>query len=44
MAIMEAIDRRARKVFFPIKAYMAVYVRPFFPDLVDGLLLKKPNI
>jgi len=33
--ILEATDRRARKVFFPFKSYAAVYVRPFFPDLVD---------
>lgn len=32
---MDAADRRARKIFFPLKAYLAVYVRPFFPDLVD---------
>lgn len=33
--ILDAADRRARKVFFPLKAYLAVYVRPFFPDFVD---------
>ena len=33
--IMEAADRRGRKIFFPFMAYLAVYVRPFFPDYVD---------
>lgn len=41
---MEAIDRRARKVFFPFKAYMAVYVRPILPDLVDSFLRNKANL
>jgi len=36
--ILEASDRRARKVFFPMKAYIAVYVRPFFPNFVDYYL------
>ena len=33
--ILSAADRRARKIFFPIKVYIGVYLRPFFPDYVD---------
>jgi short-subunit dehydrogenase len=33
--IIEAADRRFRKVYFPLKAYLGIYVRPFFPDIVD---------
>lgn len=29
------------QVFFPLGAYIAVYLRPFFPDYVDGKLKKK---
>jgi len=33
--ILLAADKRARKIFFPFKAYAATYLRPFFPDFVD---------
>eukprot|EP01017_Pseudomicrothorax_dubius_P024347 TRINITY_DN2588_c0_g1_i1.p1 TRINITY_DN2588_c0_g1~~TRINITY_DN2588_c0_g1_i1.p1 ORF type:complete len:178 (+),score=29.08 TRINITY_DN2588_c0_g1_i1:65-598(+) len=36
--IVDAADRRARKIYFPMKTYLAVYLRPFFPDFVDGRL------
>lgn len=36
--IMLAADKRARKIFFPLKAYTAVYLRPFFPDFIDKKL------
>ncbi|EGR30443.1 short chain dehydrogenase, putative [Ichthyophthirius multifiliis] len=36
--VMFAIKKRARKIFFPFKAYFAVYLRPFFPDYVDRKL------
>eukprot|EP00386_Alphamonas_edax_P011419 GDKI01036173.1.p1 GENE.GDKI01036173.1~~GDKI01036173.1.p1 ORF type:complete len:409 (-),score=97.99 GDKI01036173.1:366-1592(-) len=36
--IMLAADKRARKVMFPFKNYMGVYIRPFFPDLVDPFI------
>eukprot|EP01016_Furgasonia_blochmanni_P040510 TRINITY_DN5179_c0_g2_i3.p1 TRINITY_DN5179_c0_g2~~TRINITY_DN5179_c0_g2_i3.p1 ORF type:complete len:178 (+),score=24.66 TRINITY_DN5179_c0_g2_i3:248-781(+) len=39
--ILEAADRRARKIYFPLKPYIAVYLRPFFPDVVDHLLRKE---
>jgi hypothetical protein len=38
--ILEGCDKRARKVIFPTKAWVANYVRPIFPDVVDGLLYK----
>lgn len=34
--IMLAADKRARKVFFPLKAYIAAYLRPILPDFVDS--------
>lgn len=36
--ILLAADKRARKIFFPFKAYFAVYLRPFLPDYVDNKL------
>lgn len=36
--IMLAADKRARKIFFPFKAYFATYMRPFFPDFIDKRL------
>ncbi|EGR33394.1 short-chain dehydrogenase reductase sdr, putative [Ichthyophthirius multifiliis] len=38
--IVFASDKRARKVFFPFKAYMSAYMRPIFPDYVDNKILK----
>ncbi|EAR97259.1 enoyl-(acyl carrier) reductase (macronuclear) [Tetrahymena thermophila SB210] len=38
--IILAADKRARKVFFPRQAYLAAYIRPFFPDYVDNKLKK----
>ena len=35
---MKGVDKRARKVFFPTKAWLAVYMRPIFPDYVDKKL------
>lgn len=36
--MLEAADRRARKIFFPTNAYLGVYLRPIFPDFVDNRL------
>lgn len=36
--IMQACDRRVRKVFFPTKAWISNYVRPIFPDFIDKKL------
>lgn len=33
--IIQGADRRVRKLFFPTTSYIASYVRPFFPDIVD---------
>lgn len=33
--IVDAADRRLRKVIFPIGTYLGLYARPFVPDLVD---------
>ena len=33
--IMLAIDKKARKVVFPTKAWLSTFIRPFFPDYVD---------
>lgn len=38
--ILDGIDKKARKLFFPTKAWAAVYVRPYFPDFIDRKLLK----
>eukprot|EP00921_Rhytidocystis_pertsovi_P024222 GHVQ01038919.1.p1 GENE.GHVQ01038919.1~~GHVQ01038919.1.p1 ORF type:complete len:337 (-),score=27.03 GHVQ01038919.1:830-1840(-) len=42
--IMLAADKRARKVMFPLNSYLAVYVRPFFPDMVDPLLKRASKL
>ena len=42
--ILEASDRRARKIFFPFKVYFATYFRPFFPDSVDKRLKKAAKL
>lgn len=39
--IMECTDKRARKVFFPTKAWYSNYVRPLFPNYVDRNLKKR---
>lgn len=36
--ILQAIDTRMRKIFFPSKAWVANYVRPLFPDIIDRKL------
>lgn len=36
--IVDAADHRIRKIYFPFKAYAAVYLRPFLPDAVDWLV------
>jgi hypothetical protein len=42
--IVEAADRRLRKVYFPLKAYLAAYIRPFVPDLIDDITRKKSKL
>jgi len=41
---MEAVDRRARKIYFPLKPYLLVYIRPFFPDIMDYFLKKNAKL
>eukprot|EP00920_Eleutheroschizon_duboscqi_P014727 GHVT01034129.1.p1 GENE.GHVT01034129.1~~GHVT01034129.1.p1 ORF type:complete len:214 (-),score=22.68 GHVT01034129.1:349-990(-) len=36
--VMLAADKRARKVTFPLSSYLAIYLRPLVPDVVDQLL------
>ena len=42
--IISATDRRARKIFFPFKAYFAVYIRPFFPDIIDKVFKRAAKL
>ena len=42
--ILSAADRRARKIFFPMKVYLAAYVRPFFPDMIDKKLKRAAKL
>eukprot|EP01066_Platyproteum_vivax_P011325 Platyproteum_vivax@DN5138_c0_g1_i1.p1 len=42
--IMLAADKRARKVMFPVTAYLAVYLRPLLPDVVDPLIRKAAKL
>ena len=39
--ILEVTDKRARKVFFPTKAWYGYYLRPIFPNFVDRGLKKR---
>jgi len=42
--ILEAADRRLRKVYFPLNAYLGVYLRPFLPDLVDFFAKRRARL
>ena len=42
--IIEATDRKARRIYFPFRAYIGVYLRPFFPDLVDHFALREAKL
>ncbi|KNC46911.1 uncharacterized protein AMSG_03342 [Thecamonas trahens ATCC 50062] len=42
--VMDAIDHGRRKVYFPFLAYLAVYIRPFFPELVDWNAKRKAKL
>lgn len=41
---MRAADKRARKVMFPLYSYLAVYVRPLLPGLVDPLIKRAAKL
>ncbi|KAL8271084.1 hypothetical protein Esti_005001 [Eimeria stiedai] len=42
--IMKAADKRAQKVMFPLYSYLAVYVRPFLPDLIDPFIKRAAKL
>ena len=42
--IIDAADRKLRKVYFPFSAFIGVYIRPFFPDLVDFFAQRKAKL
>eukprot|EP00455_Lapot_gusevi_P028853 TRINITY_DN3090_c0_g1_i3.p1 TRINITY_DN3090_c0_g1~~TRINITY_DN3090_c0_g1_i3.p1 ORF type:complete len:298 (-),score=33.52 TRINITY_DN3090_c0_g1_i3:34-927(-) len=42
--IVDAADRRLRKVYFPFSAYFGVYARPFFPDFVDYFAKRRARL
>jgi len=42
--IMEAADLHLRKVFFPLMTFLGVYARPFLPDIVDALAIRKSRL
>ena len=42
--ILDVVDRKARKVYFPFKMYFAVYFRPFFPDQVDNRIKRRSKL
>jgi short-subunit dehydrogenase len=43
-AIVDAADRRLRKAFFPLNSFLANYLRPFMPDTMDALILKRAKL
>ena len=42
--IVDAADRKLRKVYFPLNAFLGVYARPFLPDVVDYFAKKKAKL
>lgn len=42
--IMEGCDKRARKVIFPTKPWVANYVRPIFPDIIDKRMFEMSKL
>ena len=42
--IQMAIDTKMRKTFFPTKAWIANYSRPFIPTFVDRKLIKMAKL
>ena len=43
-AIVDAADRRLRKAFFPLNSFLASYLRPIIPDLMDALILRRAKL
>jgi len=44
LAIVDAADRRLRKAFFPLKSFVASYLRPLVPDLVDKAIHSRARL
>eukprot|EP00919_Chromeraceae_sp_WS-2016_P073069 GHVR01172759.1.p1 GENE.GHVR01172759.1~~GHVR01172759.1.p1 ORF type:complete len:161 (+),score=24.28 GHVR01172759.1:488-970(+) len=42
--IMSAVDKRAHKVFFPLKMYFFNYIRPIVPQIMDPLLKRQSKL
>ncbi len=42
--IIDAADRRLRKVYFPASSFFGVYLRPFLPDVVDSIAKRKAAV
>lgn len=43
-AIVDAGDRRLRKAFFPFNSWLASYLRPLIPDVMDKLIMKRAKL
>lgn len=43
-AIVDAADRRLRKAFFPFNSFVASYLRPLVPDLIDEKIRKRASL
>jgi short-subunit dehydrogenase len=43
-AIVDAADRKLRKAFFPFKSFLASYLRPLVPDLIDEKIRKRASL
>ena len=43
-AIVDAADRRLRKAFFPFNSWLASYLRPIIPDVMDALILRRAKL
>lgn len=43
-AIVDAGDRRLRKAFFPLKSFLASYMRPLLPDFVDQQIRARASL
>ncbi|CDJ60147.1 hypothetical protein, conserved [Eimeria maxima] len=42
--ILKAADKRARKVMFPLYSYLAVYIRPLLPGIVDPFIKRAAKL
>lgn len=42
--IVEAADKRVKKAYFPLKSSIAVYLRPFFPRLLNPIIRRSSKL